>query len=54
MAILGVLQSQHKATDISETIEQALVMGLRRAAGFNLLNFAMDLSGDEQIFFDML
>ena len=54
MAILRILQSDHKVEDIQKTVENALIMSLRRSAGLNLLNFAMSFHGNEQIFFDML
>jgi len=54
MAILRILQSDHKIEAIQETVENALIMSLRRSAGLNLLNFAMSFHGNEQIFFDML
>ena len=54
LAILGLLQSEFTVDQINKTIEQSLVNGLRRSAGLNLLNYAMGLSGNPQIFFDMI
>lgn len=53
-AILGLLQSEFSADLINKTIEESLVDGLRRSAGLNLLNYAMSLSSNPQIFFDMI
>jgi predicted DNA-binding antitoxin AbrB/MazE fold protein len=54
LAILGLLQSEFTVDQINKTIEDSLVNGLRRSAGLNLLNYAMGLSGNSQIFFDMI
>ena len=53
IAILGLLQSEYTVDQVNKTIEAGLVNGLRRLAGLNLLNYAMGLQGNTNIFFDM-
>lgn len=54
LATLGLLQSEFTSEQINDTIERALIQGLRRSAGINLVRFGMELNGDERIFQDML
>ena len=54
IAVLGLLQSEFSHDKISQTIENGLINGLRRMAGLNLLNHAMSLQGNNQLFFDMI
>ena len=54
IAVLGLLQSEFSTEKICETVENGLINGLRRMAGLNLLNHAMGLQGNNQLFFDMI
>ena len=54
IAVLGLLQSEFSPEKICETVENGLINGLRRMAGLNLLNHAMSLQGNNQLFFDMI
>jgi hypothetical protein len=40
-----VLQADFTSDQLREALESSLVKGLRRAAGLNLINFGMSLSG---------
>jgi len=54
LAVLGLLQSEFGAEQVKDTVERALVQGLRRSAGLNLINFGLGLQGNAQVFQDML
>ena len=42
--VLQCLKADYSATELGEYIERQMIGGLRRAAGLNLLNFAMSAS----------
>ena len=52
--MLGCLQADMKCEQLQDRVETSLVNGLRRSAGLNLINFAMNLSYSSTRFFDML
>lgn len=54
LAVLGLLQSEYTASQVKTTVEEALVRGLRRSAGLNLINFGMGLHGNPRVFQDVL
>lgn len=53
-SILGCLQATFKKESLQSRVEQSLVCGLRRSAGLNLLNYAMNLSFEPKRFLDLL
>ena len=44
LTVLQCLKADYSATELGEYIERQMIGGLRRAAGLNLLNFAMSAS----------
>lgn len=42
-SVISCMQAPFSSKDLSEKVEHSLVIGLRRSAGLNLLNFAMGL-----------
>ena len=53
-SILGCLQCSFSYDQLKDRIETSLVNGLRRSAGLNLLNFAMNLGYNETRIFDLI
>ena len=54
VSVLGCLQTEFKASEIRERVEKSLVVGLRRSAGLNLLDYTMSLNAQKPLFFDLL
>ena len=43
-SVLGCIQASFTSKDLEDRVEQSLVNGLRRSAGLQLINFAMNLT----------